>query len=135
MNEQLPTLSRGDIVVRGHARGVVVTVAEKHVLVVPLLWGTSPRHRADVHPICWEASVSLHDSVIHCGTWSWVNPSHQKRVGQVCIPTMRAVTTAMRREAEARQTERLPAGLVKSTLAFGPMMGSRGRRVGAPSLG
>lgn len=135
MKSQPPMLTRGDVVVRGNAHGIVVTVVDMRALVVPVVCGTGPLHRADVMPLAWEASISLRDAVIHCGQWRWVNATSQTRVGQVCIRTMQAVISAMRREAAARQTERLPAGLVKSTLAFGPMMGSRGRRVGAPSLG
>lgn len=135
MKLQPPMLTRGDVVVRGNARGIVVTVMDMRALVVPVVCGTSPLHRADVVPMDWEASISLRDAIIHCGQWRWVNVTSQTRVGQVCVPTMQAVIGAMRREATARQTERLPAGLVKSTLAFGPMMGSRGRRIGAPSLG
>ncbi|MFT8635720.1 MAG: hypothetical protein ABF706_10575 [Novacetimonas hansenii] len=99
-------LTRGDVVVRGNARGIVVTVAETRVLVVPIVWGTARLHRADVVPIAWEAT-SLRAAIIHCGQWAWVDISQQKRVGQVCVETMRAVRAAMRREAEARQTERL----------------------------
>lgn len=130
-----PMLTRGDVVARGNARGIVVTVAETRVLVVPVVWGRARLHRADVVPIAWEATFSLRSAIIHCGRWAWADAARQKRVGQVCVQTMQTVIAAMRREAEARQTERLPAGLVRSTLAFGPMMGSRGRRVGAPSLG
>ncbi|MCW4581226.1 hypothetical protein [Gluconacetobacter entanii] len=130
-----PMLTRGDVVVRGNRHGIVVTVTETRVLVVPIVWGTARLHRADVVPIAWEATFSLRGAIIHCGQWTWVDASQQKRVGQVCVQTMQTVMAAMRREVEARQTERLPAGLVRSTLAFGPMMGSRGRRVGAPSLG
>ncbi|GAN95445.1 hypothetical protein Geu3261_0025_001 [Komagataeibacter europaeus NBRC 3261] len=135
MKSQPPMLRRGDVVVRGHSQGIVVTAVDKRVLVVPLVRGTNLLHRADVMPIAWEASVSLRDMVISCGFWGWIDVAGQKRVGQVCVRTMQEVINAMRREAAARQTERLPAGLVKSSLAFGPMMGSRGRRVGAPSLG
>ncbi|WP_167400301.1 hypothetical protein [Gluconacetobacter entanii] len=130
-----PMLTRGDVVARGNARGIVVTVTETRVLVVPIVWGSACLHRADVAPIAWEATFSLRGAIIHCGQWAWADAGRQKRVGQVCVQTMQAVMAAMRREVEARQTERLPAGLVRSTLAFGPMMGSRGRRVGAPSLG
>ena len=130
-----PMLTRGAVVARGNARGIVVTVTETRVLIVPVVWGAACLHRADVMPIAWEAMISLRGTIIHCGQWAWADANQQKRVGQVCMQTMRAVMAAMRREAEARQTERLPAGLVRSTLAFGPMMGSRGRRVGAPSLG
>ncbi|QHC35372.1 hypothetical protein [Komagataeibacter xylinus] len=135
MEEQLPTLSRGDIVVRGHRHGVVVTTTESRLLLVPLEWNPFPRHRADIGIGTLAAQVLYHDAVARCWDSHWVRRGGQRFAGQMLPKAMEDILAAIRREALARESERMPAGLVKSTLAFGPMMGSRGRRVGAPSLG
>ena len=135
MKSQLPTLSRGDIVLRGNRHGIVVTLTNRRMLVVPLEWNPFPRHRADVGIGTLASQVMFHDAVARCGDRQWVSREAQRFVGRVSPVVVTAVVNAIRREEIDRQSERFPAGLVKSTLAFGPMMGSRGRRVGAPSLG
>ncbi|GCE89664.1 hypothetical protein MSKU15_1265 [Komagataeibacter diospyri] len=135
MKSQLPTLSRGDIVLRGNRHGIVVTLTKRRLLVVPLEWNPFPRHRADVGIGTLTSQVMFHDAIARCGDRQWVSREAQRFAGRVPPAVVMTIVNAIRREEIARQTERLPAGLVKSTLAFGPMMGSRGRRVGAPSLG
>lgn len=135
MKSQLPTLSRGDIVLRGNRHGIVVTLTKRRLLVVPLEWNPFPRHRADVGIGTLAAQAMFQDAVARCGERQWVNRGGQRFVGRVTTAVVTAIIQALKREEAVCQTELLPAGLVKSTLAFGPMMGSRGRRIGAPSLG
>lgn len=135
MKSQLPTLSRGDIVLRGHRHGIVVTLTNRRLLVVPLEWNPFPRHRADIEIGTLATQSMFHGAVARCGERQWVSRKGQHFVGRATPAMVASLVQALKREEAACQTERLPAGLVKSTLAFGPMMGSRGRRVGAPSLG
>ncbi|MFT8789009.1 hypothetical protein [Komagataeibacter saccharivorans] len=135
MKSQLPTLSRGDIVVRGNRHGIVVTLTKRRLLVVPLEWNPFPRHRADVGISTLAGQTIFQDAIARCGEPHWVSRDGQRFIGRVTPAIVAAIVQALKREEAVCQTELLPAGLVKSTLAFGPMMGSRGRRVGAPSLG
>ncbi|AQS88252.1 hypothetical protein AA101099_1791 [Neoasaia chiangmaiensis NBRC 101099] len=125
----------GDIVLRGNRHVLIVAVADGLARVVPLIRGRTEIHRSDVRlPEAACLSLSTHNVVLRCCDAHWRTNVFAPRVGQADAALLSDVTLSLQREAQTREIEKLPAGIVRSVLGRGPRIGDCGRKVGgAPS--
>lgn len=118
------SVQRGDIVLQGNTRLLVLVVHDDRAFLAPLVMTGLPHYRSDMilPDMGWTARC-------HDARWTDVDRLH--RTGQRIGPAlMLRVERALLVEWKARAIEREGPGIFWSTLARGPKIGSCGRRVG-----
>ncbi|MCG0998177.1 hypothetical protein [Acetobacter persici] len=126
MADPAQPVCRGDVVLRKNRAWLVVSVRRKSCGLVPIIGQTLPRHRADVTV----AGLCVAGSIARCRSVTSAPLRQLCHVQRVAGSVLDAIDLALERERQVVQVEKIPAGLFRSVLEYGPRMESKGRKKG-----
>ncbi len=128
--------SAGDVCCSGARHFYVLAVEGVRALCVPVIADRTVIHRADV-PI-WtgsheNSSLCAGMIVVRCTMQCWRENKWDRRLIRRDPAITQKIMVSLRRDRQARETERIGPGLFRSMLSCGPRLGSCGRKcVAAP---